>query len=71
VVLEILEVVEPDAEVLTRARNLVAKRYRLAFDGFVYDARFHELLNIAENHAIAAAYLEALAWTWKTVDTGL
>ena len=48
VVLEILEVVEPDAEVMAAARTLVAKGYTLALDDFVYDARFHDLLGIAE-----------------------
>ena len=47
VVIEVLETVEPDAEVLAACEALVAKGFRLALDDVVLDRRIEPLLNLA------------------------
>lgn len=48
IVVEILENVEPDAEVMEACRRLKKKGYILALDDFVYDANFDDLLKMAD-----------------------
>jgi EAL and modified HD-GYP domain-containing signal transduction protein len=48
VVVEILETVEPDAQVLDACRKLKKKGYTLALDDFVYDPRFEPLVELAD-----------------------
>jgi len=47
VVIEVLETVEPDAEVLAACEALVAKGFRLALDDVVLDRRIEPLLDLA------------------------
>jgi EAL and modified HD-GYP domain-containing signal transduction protein len=47
VVLEVLEHVEPTAELIDRCEDLVAKGYALALDDFVYRPEFEQLLDLA------------------------
>ncbi len=47
-VVEILEDVEPDAEVIKAAEKLKAAGYTLALDDFVYNERFAPLLDLAD-----------------------
>lgn len=48
IVVEILENVEPDAEVMDACRRLKKQGYVLALDDFVYDARYDGLLKMAD-----------------------
>ena len=48
IVVEILENVAPDAEVIDACRRLKKEGYLLALDDFVYDARYDELLKMAD-----------------------
>jgi c-di-GMP-related signal transduction protein len=48
IVVEILENVEPDADVMEACRRLKKNGYILALDDFVYDARFDDLLKMAD-----------------------
>jgi len=48
VVVEILESVEPDAEIVTACRELYAQGYTIALDDFVRDPRFEPLTEIAK-----------------------
>jgi EAL and modified HD-GYP domain-containing signal transduction protein len=48
VVLEILETVEPDAEVIDACRKLKADGFTIALDDFVYRETFSELLEIVD-----------------------
>ena len=47
-VVEILETVEPDAEVIAACRKLKEMGYLLALDDFVYDARYEPLVELAD-----------------------
>lgn len=48
VVIEVLETVEPDAEILEVCRRLRERGYRLALDDFAWDDRYCDLLAIAD-----------------------
>ena len=48
VVIEILETVEPTAEVLKRCKELKSKGYSLALDDFVFYPKYKKLLDIAD-----------------------
>ena len=48
IIVEILENVAPDAEVIDACRRLKKEGYLLALDDFVYDARYDELLKMAD-----------------------
>jgi EAL and modified HD-GYP domain-containing signal transduction protein len=48
VVIEVLETVEPDAEVIAACRGLRDRGYRLALDDFSWDDRYQALLGIAD-----------------------
>ena len=47
-VVEILETVEPDAEVFRACQELKEKGYRIALDDFVYDPSWDEILALAD-----------------------
>ncbi len=47
-VIEVLETVEPDAEVLTACRKLKALGYVVALDDFVYDQKFQPFVELAD-----------------------
>jgi c-di-GMP-related signal transduction protein len=47
-VVELLETVEPDAEVVSACQKLKQSGYLLALDDFVYDARFEPLIELAD-----------------------
>jgi c-di-GMP-related signal transduction protein len=46
-VIEVLETVEPDAEILEACRNLREQGYQIALDDFVYRPEFEPLLDVA------------------------
>lgn len=48
VVIELLETIEPDAEILEACRELRQRGYRLALDDFAWDERYRDLLALAE-----------------------
>lgn len=48
VIVEILESVEPDRDVVNAARALSEQGFTIALDDFVFDAKWHELLQIAD-----------------------
>ncbi len=48
IVLEILEDIEPDAEVVAAVKKLHTDGYRIAMDDFVYDPKYDELLDLAQ-----------------------
>lgn len=47
-VVELLETIEPDADVVSACRDLKAQGYTLALDDFVYDPRFEPLMALAD-----------------------
>lgn len=47
-VVEILETVEPDAEVFRACQELKAKGFRIALDDFVYDPAWDDILSVAD-----------------------
>lgn len=48
VTIEILESVEPDAEVIRSVKQLAAAGFTIALDDFVYDPKWHPLLQLAD-----------------------
>jgi c-di-GMP-related signal transduction protein len=47
-VIEVLETVEPDAEIVEACRNLRVQGYQIALDDFVYRPEFEPLLDVAD-----------------------
>ncbi len=48
VVIELLETIEPDAEILEACRELRRRGYRLALDDFAWNERYRDLMALAE-----------------------
>lgn len=56
-IVEVLETVEPDAEVVAACRELKRQGFRIALDDFVYDPRYDELLSLCD--IVKVDFLEA------------
>lgn len=61
VVLEILEDVEPDADLVKRCRDLKAAGYRFALDDFIYSPKLEPLLAVADFIKLDLTLLEPRA----------
>ena len=75
IVVEILENVAPDAEVMDACHRLKKKGYILALDDFVYDARYDELLKMADivkvDFFVSDVSMREGAWPTFSVPRGV
>ncbi len=65
-VIELLESVEPDADVIAACRRLKESGYRLALDDFVYRPEFEPLLGLAD--IVTVDFRNEASWSPETLD---